>query len=798
VNAVSVKRIAGIGWVVLPFTLGIMLLFQLSELPSSKWAVVLLPLLVVGWRVKIVRPLFWFVAGVLWASIQTEFRLAIDLPEEMEGVDLQLVGRVVDIPQHKSPNSIRFLFQIEKASQNLDDSNGKREFYFPAQVRLSWYLRERGDQAEPKAGERWTLKVRLKRPHGFMNPGGFSWEQWLFQKGVRATGYVVQNRVVQNRVVGKDTDTISSLRENTSEWMRTSSPSGGVLAALAVGDRQGVSTEEWDIFRQTGTSHLMAISGLHIGLVSALFFFLFRWLWSIYSPLLLHIPAQQIGAVGGIIGALGYAALAGFAIPTQRALVMVSVVMGMILFRRAVSLWSIYLTAMFILLVLDPFAVLSAGFWLSFGAVGLILYALPRRGSTERAAEVPVESRLSRVMSRVRSVVHIQLVLTLGMLPLLLLLFRQGSLVAPFTNIVAVPWISMVVVPLNLLAAMLHMLELAGAELLLTLAGSSFELLRPLLNWSAELSISHFRFHQPEFWTVLLATVGIVVAISPPSKNIRRTMRALSLLLLLPLILLASPRPAEGEAWVTVLDVGQGLAVVVETKERVMLYDTGDRFSRTFNAGSAVVTPFLEARDWDKIDMLIVSHGDRDHIGGLKSIQEEVAIVEAKSSVPKKVKGATGCIAGESWEWSGVKFKIIHPQTLNHFRGNNGSCVVRVESANGDSFLITGDIEHEAEQFMVDNLDSKILDVDALVVPHHGSRTSSTESWLDLTTPRLAIFPVGYRNRFSFPKDDIVERYRRRGVKLWMSDDSGAVEVKLGGGDPTAWRDLNQRVWFTQ
>jgi len=173
VNAVSVKRIAGIGWVVLPFTLGIMLLFQLSELPSSKWAVVLLPLLVVGWRVKIVRPLFWFVAGVLWASIQTEFRLAIDLPEEMEGVDLQLVGRVVDIPQHKSPNSIRFLFQIEKASQNLDDSNGKREFYFPAQVRLSWYLRER-DQAEPKAGERWTLKVRLKRPHGFMNPGGFS------------------------------------------------------------------------------------------------------------------------------------------------------------------------------------------------------------------------------------------------------------------------------------------------------------------------------------------------------------------------------------------------------------------------------------------------------------------------------------------------------------------------------------------------------------------------------------------------------------------------------------------------
>jgi competence protein ComEC len=175
-----------------------------------------------------------------------------------------------------------------------------------------------------------------------------------------------------------------------------------------------------------------------------------------------------------------------------------------------------------------------------------------------------------------------------------------------------------------------------------------------------------------------------------------------------------------------------------------------------------------------------------------------VAIVEAKSSVPKKVKGATGCIAGESWEWSEVKFKIIHPPTLNHFRGNNGSCVVRVESANGDSFLITGDIEHEAEQLMVDNLDPEILNVDALVVPHHGSRTSSTERWLDLTTPRLAIFPVGYRNRFSFPKDDIVERYRKRGVKLWMSDDSGAVEVKLGGGEPTAWRDLNQRVWFTQ
>ncbi len=779
------KTFSPIVLVVVPLLCGVVLLFHQPELPPPLLAAVLLPLAVVSWRIRRLRPLFWLVAGFVWAAFMADLRLSLTLADEWEGEDLQLVGEVVDIPRLRENSSIRFLFRIESAQ--LDGV----QIDFPARVRLGWYQ----DPLPLHAGERWSLRVRLKQPHGFRNPGGYDWERWLFQQGIRATGYV--RRDGENRRLQRASPGLHPLREDLSRWISQQSEHGGVLAAVAVGDRQGISQREWDLFRQTGTSHLMAISGLHVGLVSGLLFFLMRWLWSLSARLPLLLPAQQMGAVGGFVGALGYAAMAGFAIPTQRALVMVSVVMAMILFRRAVTPWSVYFTALLVLLLWDPFAVLSAGFWLSFGAVGLILYGLGGRDPSE---------------SRIRTMVRIQLVLSIGMLPMLLFMFRQGSLVAPLANLLAVPWVSLVVVPLDLLAAIFHLLSIPGAELLLGVADRMFGLVWPLLEWLGDLELSHFRFHQPDLWVVLVAMVGVLLLISPTesasrpeqpeagSESERRgyamagVKRWLGGFALLPLLLLMPERPDVDRAWVTVLDVGQGLAVVVESRNRVMVYDTGDRFSDTFDAGSSVVVPFLESRGWKGVDLLVIGHSDRDHIGGLESLLDSLPVTESISSVPELVEGASSCLAGDRWRWDGVSIEVIHPQRNNRFSGNNSSCVIRVE-AGGESILLPGDIERGAERLLILE-QPDLLKVDGVVVPHHGSKTSSTPEWLDAVDPRWAVFPVGYRNRYRFPKEDVVARYRERGIKFWESSHTGALRFHLGAGElPQSWRQLNRRIW---
>lgn len=745
---------------------GMVMLFQQQQLPSPVWGVILLPLAVISHRTEWGRPLVWLVAGFLWAAFMAELRLAVSLPDELEKKDLQLVGEVVDIPQRKSNGSLRFLFQIESAEYKGELVD------LPALARISWYRTQR----EVKAGERWSLRVRLKQPHGFMNPGGFDYEKWLFQQGIRATGYVRKDP--GNRVLNPSSSGLDSLRAELTRWISENSRSeraDGILSALAVGDRQGIEEREWDVFRQTGTSHLMAISGLHIGLVSGLFFFLFRWLWSIPSRLLLMVPAQQAGAVGGFLGALGYAALAGFAIPTQRALIMVSVVMAMILLKRAVAPWTIYFTALIAILLLDPFAVLSAGFWLSFGAVGLILYGLAERRGGE---------------SKWLTMIRIQWVLAIGMLPMLLFLFRQGSLIAPVANIIAVPWVSLIVVPLNLLASLLHLLSISGAEQLLRLSAEMFEWIWPLLEWFSDLALSHFGFHQPELWTVLLAMVGAILILSPVGWSRRWP----GVVALLPLLLLSPERPDKDEAWVTVLDVGQGLSTVVESMDKVMVYDTGNRFSATFNAGDAVVVPFLKSRGWKRVDLLVIGHDDRDHIGGMDALMKALPVVESISSVPEQVTGATNCLAGESWMWNGVSITVIHPDSPDRFKGNNGSCVIRID-AGGESLLLTGDIEKEAEHHLL-STSPELLDVDGVVVPHHGSNTSSTAEWIDAVSPAWAAFPVGYKNRYRFPKQKVVERYRRGGVRLFETAHTGSLQIRLGRAElPVPWRQFSQKIW---
>lgn len=747
----------------LPLLAGCVTLFQLSTLPSPYWATLLLPVAAIAVRVSWLRLLFWFLLGLLWSALLSELRLSLVLPDEVEGKSVTITGQVVDLPQRRNNGSQRFLFQIETLQYQ------QQWIDFPARVRLSWY---RGAQ-RINSGEQWQLTVRLKRPHGFSNPGGFDWEQWLFERGIRATGYLYGK---EQKRLNTAAPSINRFRQQLGEQLLPHDETG-ILGALIIGDRQQISSLQWETLRNTGTSHLMAISGLHIGFIATLSFLLIRWFAARSTTLLLYLPAQQAGAMGAIAGALGYAAIAGFSLPTQRALIMVIVVMGMVLLRRQVTRWQGYFTALTAVLLFDPFSVLSAGFWLSFAAVGWILYALPEK------VEQGQWMRWSMLLK-------LQLILLLGMLPLLLYLFQHGSLIAPIANLLMVPWIGMVVVPLALLSALLLYLSLPGGEWLMGLSSQLIEWSWPLLNWLEQLPAAHFSVTTPPLWMAVVGLIGVGVALYRPWPHWRWL--ALSTLLL-PL-LYQPPHPAADESWVTVLDVGQGLAVVVETRDRVLVYDTGDRFSSTFDAGSRVVAPFLQSRGWQKIDLVVVGHDDRDHIGGLAALRKMMPIAQIVTSAPDKIEGSQRCVRGQTWQWGSVEIDMIYPDTALLFGGNNGSCVVRIR-ANGEQMLLTGDIEATAERVLMDRWGAS-LQSDAIIVPHHGSRTSSIDTWVELVSPRWAVIPVGYRNRYRLPNKEVVSRYQDAGTQLWSSAEDGAVTLYLGSQrPPEAWRRIDSTLW---
>ncbi len=753
--------------IALPLLLGTVWLSQQPEVPSVWWALLLPPLALLGRIAPASSPLFWLLLGVIWASIHAELRLSQYLPEKAEARDLLVVGEVVSLPEQRSSGAVRFRFRVDQAL--LDD----RPIPFTAPVQLNWYRPSHRFAVD----QHWRLLVRLKQPHGFANPGGFDWEGWLFQQGVRATGYVRQSD--QNRLIQDGEWSVNTLRADIGQWIEQStvgSPtSRSILKALSIGKRDTIDPADWELLRNSGTNHLIAISGLHIGLIATVSWLLFRWLGALSTRLLLWIPAQQIGAVGAIIGATAYALLAGFTIPTQRALVMVVVIMGVVLLRRASGRWSGYSLALVLVLLIDPFSVLSAGFWLSFTAVGWILYVLPNHHSQPKWINL----------------LYLQLVLLIGLAPLLLYQFQQVSLVSPLANLIAVPWIGLLVVPLVLLSILLHLLYLPGAEWLLGMAALLLDGLIPLLKMVSQLSFSQFYLHRPGLLTVLTAMAGVALLL----RNGLGWHRLWGLLAMLPLLLLPPSRPEPGQAWVTVLDVGQGLSVVVETPKQVMVYDTGDRFSSTFDAGSAVVVPFLRSRGWQAVDLLVIGHGDRDHIGGFQALSRQFPIHQTVSSVPEQVNGADHCHSGMEWQWDSVHIEMLHPPTPNTFHGNDGSCVVRIE-ANGERLLLTGDIEKRAEQWMVEHIPEK-LKATLLVVPHHGSDSSSTEAFIEAVSPHWAVIPVGYYNRYRLPREAVIQRYRERGVQLWNSADDGAVSMVLDGENrvPQSWRQENRRIW---
>ena len=765
---------------IVAFAAGVLLLQVQPELPAwGPWALggalLLLPHLAWPGRLsKLLAIVACFALGFAWADWRAEIRLADHLATEWEGRDIELVGTVAALPQDFS-NGTRFEFAVETTLTATA--------VVPQRIMLSWYQGRRDDEQferlAVRPGERWRLMVRLKQPHGNANPNGFDYEAWLLERNIRATGYIRPNPAQRlSDMVWQPEYVIERLRHAIrTKFFETLPPDrypwAGILVALAVGDQKAIEGDLWSVFNRTGTTHLMSISGLHVTMVAALLGWLVSFGWRRVPSLALRLPAQKAGVLAACLAALFYALLAGFAVPAQRTLYMLLVAAMALLSGRIVAPSRTLALALLVVLLIDPWAVLAAGFWLSFGAVGALLYVGSARLDERRSWQ-----------QTLRAWGSVQWVATLASLPVLLLVFQQFSLVSPLANALAIPVISFIVTPLALLGAIIPWRPI------LALAHWVMDGLMLFLEWCAVWPV--WQAPAPPLWAAVVASVGVLICLLPR----RVPGRLLGTALLLPAIFWPVDQPLFGEVRVTVLDVGQGLAAVIRTREHILIFDPGPLYSAESDAGQRVVVPYLRALGIDKVDVMMVTHRDSDHAGGTDSVLAALPVAKVYSSLGEAA--SEPCRYGQRWLWDGVLFEVLHPLSEDYVanrKSNNLSCVLRIE-AGGRRMLLTSDIEARDEAALLQR-DPEKLPAEVLLMPHHGSRTSSTPAFIAAVGAQDVVTPVGYRNRFGHPKADVVERYEASKAKIWRTDRDGALTVQLdaAGVSVASWRQERARYW---
>lgn len=744
-------------------------LFQwLPALPAPLWLLAVVPLVWLLRRTRRGGLALAVVAGFLWSWLHGVWLLGVELPPSLAGRDMAVSGYVVGLPQREEGRT-RFILDPDELPAGMRSPLGT------GRLLLTWY----GDAPDDLGpGQYWRLTVRLRRPRGLLNPGGFDYEGWLFQQRIRVTGYVRDGGGAQ-RVAARQRWSIDQWRQSIAraiERLLAGHPSTGMIGALAIGDQQRIGPEQWEVFAATGTTHLMAISGSHVALVAGLCLLLAGRLWRLCGRCCLYLPAPRAAALAALAAAAWYAGLAGFSVPTQRALVMLGVALGAVWWQRPTVASRALAVALGAVLVYDPLAVLAPGFWLSFGAVAVLLY-----GMTGRVAAGGWWWHWGRA----------QWLVAVGLLPLVAYLFGQTSLIAPLVNLVAIPWVG-VVVALALGGVVLLVPAEPLAALLLRLAAEVADLLWYLLAWSAD-AVERVYLPGPSVGAVACALLGIAWLLAPRGWPARW----LGLGGLLPLLGSGVAAPPPGAAAVTVLDVGQGLSVVVRTAAHTLVYDVGPRYSARFDAGEAVLVPYLRHSGIGRIDMLVVSHGDDDHVGGLPGLFQAFVPGRLLSGQPEVIgHGARPCRGGGRWRWDGVEFAFLWPPAGYDGRGDNDrSCVLKVSAA-GRALLLTGDIGAGAEAALVRAAPGD-LRADLLVAPHHGSASSSSPPFLAAVAPRWALVSNGWRVRERFPAPAVRERYRGAGIETVETAAVGPISVRLGadGIAVTGYRERLRRYW---
>jgi competence protein ComEC len=765
----------------------LLVLSEAALLNSSLITIILLVTLFTAMYLLYQRVSSWLivlpmlVVGFCMTSLVASWQLSYAFPAELESQSLKLDGTVVSLVD-KSEQGIRFLFKADDsklldAKSSTVNADSVLAQQWSGLVRLGVY------QNPPpiKAGERWRLEVRLKRPNGFANPSGFDYEKWLFSQGIMATGYV-RSSPANERIEAAPWYSIHAWRAQIHDQITrlvNRQESQAIMLALTIADKNLLSTEQWDTLRATGTNHLMAISGLHIGLVAGFGVLLVWAIWWCFPQLSLWIPQRIAGSVLGVLLATVYALLAGFTIPTQRALVMVIVALVLMAYRYHYSPSRVLALAMIAVILWDPLAVMSVGFYLSFAAVGFILWTL------SRSAQAPKFQML-----------RLQAALSLLMLPLGLLFFGEGSLVSPIANLIAIPWVSLIVVPFSLLAVVLASISETLAVFAFQFVALHLDGLFVVLDALAVLPHATVHFSHLPLWLSLGILLAGILWLLPRGL----TWRYAAGLLLLPLLLFQVVRPSQsGDFWLTVLDVGQGLAIVVETSGHTLVYDTGDKTSDSFDLGRMVLVPYLQYRAIDSVDTLIVSHDDRDHSGGVQSVLKMMPVERFYSSREGLTPERSNllCQQGQSWQWDGVQFEFLHPLEGAEGSDNDLSCVLKI-SNNEQSALLTGDIHKKAEKSLL-KLSSDQLQSSIVLMPHHGSNSSSTKAFINAVNPKWALASAGYRSRYRHPHPKVLARYNDTGVSVLSTALHGALQFRVENSKklvrPITYRQRQARFW---
>ncbi len=751
----------------------------LPVLPSVLWC--LLPLLLL-FPVFLLRHAFaclcWvFLMGAAWGVLYGHLLLSQQLPLELEGRDLRVQGRVVDLPREDSRRQ-SYVLAVDEA--RLPD--GEILSSFPRRIQLGWY----GVPHPVVSGETWQLTVRLKRPRGFANPAGFDYQVWLMRRGIGAQGYVRTS--LANQRVDVSRHSVDSLRYHLRENILSlsDSPYRGILLALLLGDRSQIADADYQLLQRTGTSHLIAISGMHVGFVGFLGWLLGAGLGRLLQLVWPSWPLAGSAAVLAATSALVYSTLAGFSLPTQRAFIMLLTVQLALMLKRSFRPADVYCLSLFAVVMGDPLAAYDMGFWLSFGAVGILLLTFTGR---RPSGSNPGWGRQS---------LRAQWVIFIGLLLPMSILIQSSSLVAPLTNLFAIPMVTLLIVPALLASAaslswspglgqgILYLAELALAAMMAALD--------VVAGWAGDLASPALVFNARALLLAGLASLLLLLPAGLPGRWLAWP------LLVLALALPVKQRPA---LQLTLLDVGQGLAAVVQTRRHTLVYDLGPAYSERFTAATGIVLPYLRSQGVSRPDILVISHNDADHLGGFADFLAVMPLdlvlwgeAGRRPTVATAVPQAD-CHHREPWEWDGVNFRFLSAGDIASYKPNDQSCVLLVEYG-AVRLLLPGDITRSQEWRLMGS--GQLPGAVTLVVaPHHGSRSSSARDVVGYLSPRWVLYSAAYRSPHGHPHPDVVERYQQVGSQALNTADSGAVEfIWMSGTEPEVreYRQLRRRYWY--
>ena len=789
------------------FSAAILSVSLLPHMPSLYWCMVFLPLLLLLKFCKWLKPFLPIVVGFCAGIFFGHHYLAHQLLASDSGKEFILRGTISGLPKQES-RQVRFTVDVESL-QTIQ--NQPLQHNLPHKIQLSWYVNRYQKIPVLQVGDLWEWRVKLHRPRSMVNPAGFDYQVWLMRRGVGATGYVVKgdNRKIVDDQKKSAAYWIDQQRYQLQRWIlnQSDSPQKGILVALLIGDSASVDKKDWLVMQQTGTNHLIAISGLHVGFLAIFGFYLGLFIGRLVQLIAVPWPAQYFAYIGAIGFAAFYSALAGFNIPTVRTLLMISLFYWVCLWRREARIVDVFCVALACVVIMDPLAGYDIGFWLSFGAVGLLILYFSGRKKTK---QVDSGYFIPRLQNTFFVYIQSQWIMFIGLMIPLLILTSSFSLVAPIANAIAIPLITFFVVPCLLLAALLENMIPFISNFLLIIAEFGLEnllvFLKSLLNMApGKLNPVMDLSPAMSLWIGFCCVLMLLPrGFFPRSISIGTLVFSLLLHHLL-------PTPNQPDLQLVVLDVGQGTAIVVQLDDKTLVYDTGAAFSDNFDAGSGIISPYLRSEGITRIDKLVVSHNDQDHAGGLSGLLETIAVDELllgqylplfppnkqQQSIYAKAKSVKSCHEYPGWQWHQVNFEFIHWPLRQRAIANNYSCVL-VMDYQGQKIVLPGDLEKEVEGQLLRS-EKLPKNVQLLLAGHHGSLSSSTHEFVQYLHPKQVVYSAGYQNRYGHPHPKVQARFQAINAEQFNTATDGALEFQWKNGEQFpvfSYRQGYKRYWF--